>query len=367
MIVQTNSFNNQNKTELDSMVQAFINDLPLLSRITVSVSNYWANNEHWCTVTWFKPSMEVLTDGVKKALNLIDDEVNNIIGKFTKDDHIEKNKFIDLDVPAPEKSATDDVMPQHVVAPPVPDVAIVPEIETPTETPYPKVAVCVYHSNIKTKYLDSWINDFRSTVTKMVQEYQPKAQVKIFELNYGTEIFTIFDTAAADGVEYIHLLKEFANHVAAQNYLFDLVEKQGFEIIANTNADDYYHPMRLVHQVTSMRENQIDIISSNFQRVLDGVIHNTAEFDFLKIDVELNNNNNIIAHPCVTMTAKTWRNIRYYDEKEFIDDKNAGRAPHEDLTLWKKAMGLGKKISIYPEILLFHRLHANQVGKGTMQ
>lgn len=246
--------------------------------------------------------------------------------------------------------------------------------------------VVCYHSNIEKRYNPDWIKRYKASVLESIDYFLAKRKrlsdyskyVYLIELNYGedkTQIFSQSDFSLMDRtVPLISLRMPCPNHVVAQNYLFDIAAalcgKKAISasgIIFNTNVDDWYAPERIDLQCREHLAG-FDIVSSDFMLVNDSGENITLaqmNKNYYDLATELHKNNNIICHPVVSMWTHTWLKIRPYDVVGFVEDKAAGRAPHEDLTLWRHAyFQKGAKFSIIPECLAYYRIHNNQIGRA---
>ena len=65
----------------------------------------------------------------------------------------------------------------------------------------------------------------------------------------------------------------------------------------------------------------------------------------------LANGHNVIAHPVVAYSKKFWESHRYKTDE----------IPMEDLRLWQRAIVSGSRFCIMDDVLLFYRLHSNQI------
>lgn len=200
-----------------------------------------------------------------------------------------------------------------------------------------KVALISYHKNARLLYDGWWIQAYKDSIVN--QTYK---QFDIFELEYGGGDFRIF------GESNYHS-KEFPTFVHALNYLLDCVFFMGYDCVFNTNADDYYSLNRVEKQLPYI-ELGYDIVSSNFSLVEGGNITHRHSFENKNIEIELAENNNIVAHPCVCYSKYFWEKHRYVPDE----------IPFEDLKLWQRAI-VNSKFKILPDMLLYHRLHNQSV------
>lgn len=207
-----------------------------------------------------------------------------------------------------------------------------------------KVAVIFYHKNILDIYNRKWIDECVDSIK--AQTFQ---KFDVFELNYGGD-----KKMFAHGIkrDYSHFNMVLGNHIEAMNFLYDyLFLECGYDIVFNTNMDDYYEPTRFERQIEAI-EKGWQLVSSNFNYINEtGLI---KKMDMVKcgdIGRNLTKNHNVIAHPVVAIHKSFWT-IKY---KNLIG--------YEDLDLWKRAYTHGKKMLILPDYLLNYRIHSNQITK----
>jgi hypothetical protein len=184
---------------------------------------------------------------------------------------------------------------------------------------------------------------------------QTHQDFKIFEVNYGEE--------------NISLVKEFfprfnnldfrflpaSNHAKAMNFIIDKAFEDGCDFVFNTNLDDYYDPTRIEKQLEKLKEGY-DIVSSDFCYIEE--INDEDRITFYKniksdtnIKMNIEMGHNVIAHPVVGYSRKFWESNRYLPEE----------IPFEDLNLWKRAINSGFTFYILDDVLLYYRLHQNQI------
>lgn len=206
-----------------------------------------------------------------------------------------------------------------------------------------KVAVLIYHKNAEAIYKRSWIEKCIDSIKK-----QSFKEFSVFELDYG-----------GTGKQYFHdenreiVFKNIAmkNHVDAMNFLIDTAFSRGFDVVMNTNLDDYYHPLRFEKQIRQIRRGD-QLIGSNFYYINDTGIFkkmNMSERGDIKLNLSINHN--VIAHPVIAMHKSFWT-LKYNNLVGF-----------EDLELWKRAIKEGKRFFILPDYLLYYRIHSNQITK----
>lgn len=204
-----------------------------------------------------------------------------------------------------------------------------------------KSAVIVYHKNANKIYKQEWIDKCIDSV--MNQTYK---SFDIFELNYGN-----VDKFYTRGY---HFKTDFSNHIVAMNYLIEICLSRGYDIIFNTNLDDYYEPIRLEKQIKAI-QNGAHLVSSNFHYFNDerGHFKRMDMQRYGNIAIQFRRNHNLIAHPVVAYSKDFFKEgLRYND-----------LLGYEDLDLWKRAYEIGKRIVILPDYLLHYRIHENQITK----
>lgn len=201
-----------------------------------------------------------------------------------------------------------------------------------------KTALIVYHKNVQ-QYPKEWITKFtQSILNQTVREFD------LFELNYGGGEKKIFENS----LFFNEKMPTFAH---GMNFLISKGFEEGYDVIFNTNCDDFYRTDRIEQQCKYLKMGY-DVVSSNFSLIKDDIVTHTHFFDKMNIKQELEKNHNIICHPVVAFSKKFWGNNRYIP----------GEIPFEDIKLWQRALKSGNGFIISPEILCYHRLHDNSVG-----
>jgi len=147
------------------------------------------------------------------------------------------------------------------------------------------------------------------------------------------------------------------NHIQAMNFILNKAFATGYDIIFNTNMDDYYHPRRFERQLALINKG-LDVVSSNFNYVadhggIDGIFRAMDMCRHGDIRTNLIRGHNVIAHPCVAYSRRFWDSGFRYNESLIGS---------EDLDLWKRSIGY-HRFYISPEYLLFYRIHDNQITK----
>lgn len=209
-----------------------------------------------------------------------------------------------------------------------------------------KVAVIIYHSNASKIYKKEWIDKCINSIK--AQTFQ---NFDVWENNYGPD-----DLHYADGIgtlKYDSLFK-CSNHIHAMNDLIGKLLDFGYDIILNTNLDDYFSPDRFAKQIAAI-QNGAQLVSSNFHYFSDerGIFKRMDMSRYGNIGIQLRRNHNIIAHPVVAY------------HKSFFDDglRYNDLLGKEDLDLWQRADKLGRRMVILNDYLLQYRIHDNQITK----
>lgn len=232
-----------------------------------------------------------------------------------------------------------------------------------------KCSVIFFHKNLKKIYEWKWIE--KCVLSVLNQTYN---DFDIFEINYGGDSYSIFNDITTDKNLYFYK-ESFETHTEAMMYLLDICfNEYDYDIVYNTNLDDYYRDDRFMLQKECI-ENGYDLCSSymtyidgddNITMVWDdsrygfnkyGFINNGKYVDNDNIKKQLDINHNIINHSCVCFSKNFWNS---YDKNNnllrYRDDK-----PYEDLSLWQR--GLTTNITIITENLIYYRIHNNQIGE----
>ena len=212
-----------------------------------------------------------------------------------------------------------------------------------------KSAVIFFHSGISI-YKKTWIDKCIDSIAN--QTYQ---DFDVFEIDYSGEMNMLCEI---EGHKYKFYNKKFDNHIQAMNFIISKVFKLGYDVIFNTNIDDYYHDQRFERQVKLIKDGY-DIVSSNFNYIKeyageDIVFKKLDMHKYGSIEKNLLNNHNVIAHPCIAISSRFWnKGLRY--NKKLIGS--------EDLDLWKRSINKAR-FYIIPDYLLFYRIHDNQITKN---
>jgi len=215
-----------------------------------------------------------------------------------------------------------------------------------------KVGVIFFHKKIRSIYKENWIK--KSVKSILDQKHN---NINIYEINYGGDEFSVKQYFTEESRPWIFISEEKENHAEAMNTILDKAFNDGCNFVFNTNMDDYYSLDRIEKQLEYLAQGY-DIVSSDFCYIQENaenndiiVFHKNIR-GFGSIHDNLTRDHNVIAHPSVAYSRKFWADGNSYIPSEI---------PMEDLLLWKRSFFNGYKFIIHPDILLFYRLHQNQV------
>lgn len=209
-----------------------------------------------------------------------------------------------------------------------------------------KCAVIIYHKNASKIYKKEWIDKCIQSIKD--QTYQ---DFDVFELNYGgsNEVFY-----KGDKNSYFPMFEKHDNHISAMNRVIGYCLAFNYDIIFNTNLDDYYHPERFAKQIDAISQGA-QLVSSNFNYFTDerGIFKKMDMSRYGNIGIQLRRGHNVLAHPVIA-----------YHKSFFAGDlKYNDLIGYEDKDLWQRADKLGRKMVILPDYLLNYRIHENQITK----
>ena len=213
-----------------------------------------------------------------------------------------------------------------------------------------KLGVVMFHKNIKKIYKEEWVTKcINSVLNQTIKDFT------IYEINYGEDDLSLLDGIDVNKRFYSETLENYAD---AMNFIITKAFDDGCDYVFNTNLDDYYKDTRFEKQLTHL-SNGYDVVSSDFCYIQeqnngeDRVIHHMNIKKHGPIKDNLDRNHNVIAHPVVGMSNRFWVDVNNrYD---------ITKTPSEDLDLWKRSIN-NYKFYIIDEILLFYRIHDNQVS-----
>lgn len=235
-----------------------------------------------------------------------------------------------------------------------------------------KCAVIMFHKNIKKLYDWRWIEKSVSTILN-----QSVTDFDIFEINYGGDNYSLFNDIYTD--KKVYFFNEKLNtHTEAMVYLLNkCFDDYQYDIVFNTNLDDFYELDRFRYQIDCVKDGYIlnstlmryitdkngeDIVTLEWTPDKYGFenINDTNKYiDIHNIRNQLVKDHNVFNHPNICYTKEFWSSftknnilLRYRDDK-----------PFEDLTLWQRACDSFDNITIINKILINYRLHENQIGE----
>lgn len=215
-----------------------------------------------------------------------------------------------------------------------------------------KCAVIFYHKNILNIYKKRWIDKCIDSIAN-----QTYSDFDVVELNYGfVQGGDRGELVNIPGKNKDFIRANFENHIIAMNFLLDdLFINKGYDVVFNTNMDDFFDTSRFEKQLKAISEGY-DLVSSDFCYIEDRndndvVTHHLNICQHGDIKDNLQRKHNVIAHPCVAFSKTFWTD----------DLKYKNLLGWEDLELWMRASASGKKFHIINEELLHYRIHTNQV------
>lgn len=215
-----------------------------------------------------------------------------------------------------------------------------------------KKGVIVYHNNIDFLYPKRWVD---KSVNSMIN--QSDNDFTFYELNYGGKNNSVIPV-----INKKFWSKELLNYADAMNFLLDRAFEDNCEYVFNTNLDDFYDLKRIELQLDLIIKDNLDLVSSDFCYIEEKQKENQYEdiitkfLNITKYDIKknLDINHNVIAHPSVCYSKNFWNdsNNRY----------DINKTPEEDLDLWIRSINRGYKFGIHENVLLYYRIHNNQVS-----
>lgn len=214
-----------------------------------------------------------------------------------------------------------------------------------------KIAVILFHSNIKQLYKQRWIDTCLDSIIN--QTYN---DFTFYEINYGGDGYSVLENKKYEQKSKFWNLKK-NNHAEAMNFLFDRVSEDDCDLVFNINLDDFYDLRRFEIQIDFAKQGY-DITSSDFSYIQeiddfnDNLLFDMNVSDYEDINFILKNHLNIIAHPSVCYSKNFVKNNRY----------DSNKIPEEDWDLWKRTCDK-YKFTIINEVLLYYRRHSKQITK----
>lgn len=225
-----------------------------------------------------------------------------------------------------------------------------------------KVCVIIYHSNLLKKYKYEWIVQFLESIYK--QTYK---DFDLIELNYGSDdLSLLYNTDYFDTSKITFINQKMKNHIKAQNFLLDYCfNKSHYDVVLNTNVDDYYDKTLLEKELKIIKDMNVGIVSSNFklfQEIDKKII--TKNIEMMKnddLDIQQNfmknkffrNDSRLFQNSgcCITKTFYKMSKCNLYEDFNLL----------EVLFMCKKMIKLNK-FYIIPEILINQRIHKSQLS-----
>jgi hypothetical protein len=235
-----------------------------------------------------------------------------------------------------------------------------------------KNAVIFFHKNIYKLYPKHWIELCKNSVLN-----QKNIDFDILEINYGGENSSIFVNNEIINKKHYFYNVDLKTHTDAMTFLLNIgFNDLEYDIIYNTNLDDYYDETRFYKQYKCIMDgyylcsslwhyvkekNNVDEKGLIFTKELLGLnTCNNNYIDFNEIKYQLSMDHNVINHSGVCFTKKIWTSydinwnlLRYRDDK-----------PFEDLTFWNRIVNVNIPITIIDEDLIYYRIHDNQIGSN---
>ena len=235
-----------------------------------------------------------------------------------------------------------------------------------------KYAVILFHKNIKKLYKWRWIEKcLHSILNQSYKNYD------IFEINYGGDEYSLFDDIRTNN-NLFFFNNKFDTHTEAMVFLLNkCFYEYNYDVVFNTNLDDFYHIDRFSEQIKCINngyilcttlmeyiteENDTDkslMLWSPDRYGFENISSDQEYIDIENIRKELNKDHNVFNHPNICYTKQFWTSftkdnilLRYRDDK-----------PFEDLSLWQRAVDSFNNITIINKSLIYYRIHENQIGE----
>ena len=250
-----------------------------------------------------------------------------------------------------------------------------------------KCAVIFFHKNIYNIYNKYWIDKCRDSIINQMNVFYD-----IYEINYGNDDKSIFDNYNfPKNINKYFYKKNYKTHTEAMMFLLNkCFFDNNYDIVFNTNLDDYYNNRRFIYQIYEVNKNNSLLNSTmwtyikqksdyeDFDVILNDINKIIYDTDFKWIkdynieDYQYGNNiidanivknnilssNNLINHSGVCFTKKFWDSTDKYNNRlKYRNDK-----PYEDLSLWYRAFENNINITIINQNLIYYRIHGSQIG-----
>lgn len=155
--------------------------------------------------------------------------------------------------------------------------------------------------------------------------------------------------------------------------------EEGYDLVFNTNLDDYYSRDRFVLQIKCCIEDGYamcsglwdEFVEKEMQKNIFEIIVRPLSFHALHLKGDLYSTkksliynyykpirNNVINHSCVCFSKKFWIDGRdkFGNKLRYRDDK-----PYEDMTLWMRAIEGGVNMCVINHKLIMYRRHSRQI------
>lgn len=220
-----------------------------------------------------------------------------------------------------------------------------------------KLGVVVFHQNPFSIYKERWVKKSLSSIVK-----QTVADLNFYEIDYSGEDLCLLKDYPVQNLKFYS--EKMSNYAEAMNFIISKAFDDGCDYVFNTNVDDFYMIDRIKKELDLAESGEYDLVSSDFCYIREKVNYQgeTEDEIFIVMNIYkrpeniihcLRNNENVIAHPSVCYSRRFWEGNKY----------DTSKTPQEDLCLWKESIEKGYKFAIHPEILLYYRIHENQVSK----
>lgn len=220
-----------------------------------------------------------------------------------------------------------------------------------------KKGVIIFHSNINNIYDSRWIS---KSVDSMIN--QTDNDFTFYEINYGGDDKSVIPIN--NNIQKKFWSIKLSNYAEAMNFILNKSFEDGCDYVFNTNLDDYYDASRISLQLEKIINDDCDVLSCDFCYIKEK-IQNENSFDNIEMFMNVHKNgeirknlrmsHNVIAHPGVCYNKRFWSDLNNrYD---------VSKIPEEDMDLWKRSIERGYKFGIHENVLLYYRIHDNQVSK----